>query len=667
MKYLAQPITINKLQLKNRLVMPAVHLRYSADGYLTERFNEFYYRRAEGGVGLVVVGGCSFNADCGGGMISLNDDSFIPGMREFTNGMHARGAKVGIQLFHGGRYAKQKYLPKGRKARSASATYTRYTKESSEEMSTEEIKQTILDWAAAAKRAQDAGFDMVEILASAGYLIPQFLSPITNLREDEYGGTWENRCRFPQEVIQAVRQAVGANYTIGIRIAGNDFVEGSNTGEDAVAFAQVAEAAGVDLINVTGGWHESLVPQITGEVPRGGYAYLARAVKEAVKVPVIASNRFNSPMDAERTVAMGIADMIGICRPLISDPDYPIKALSGHPELITQCIGCNQGCLAKTFFGMPVECTVNGLAGKEYMYELSIAERPKNILVIGGGPAGMGSAIMLRKRGHKVTLWEKEDRLGGQVHLAAAPFGKREFLCIVANGEAQLNDLGVDVVLGKIANKEEVLAGNFDTVIIATGAQSRKLALNTNGSNVEVAGVNDVLLNRVIPGKHVVIAGGGSVGCETAIQLAYEGTINAEQLEFLTLHNAETLEVIKHILNDSARTVSVVEMMDKLGSNFDPGTKWPVIKQMERLGVRSFTSSKITKLNKQSVVISSDDGETIELPADTVIVAVGSTSVNDLVADLDGDVPELYVIGDAKKVGKILDISNDLAEMCDAI
>ena len=366
------PLQTKNLTLKNRIIMTAFQTNFAQDGKAGARFREFYWKRAEGGAALLIVGGARFDryGAAGHDFLSIENDSFLPELQLFTAGVHQRGAKTAIQLYHAGRYTKEKNLPAGEKALAPSAVYSTYTREVAKEASVEELQEVIRRWAEGADRAKRAGFDAVEIVGSAGYLISQFLSPLTNQRTDQYGGSWENRTRFPLEVLAAVRKAVGPDFPILFRIAGNDFMPGSNTNREAVAFARLLEAAGVDMISVTGGWHETRVPQLPGEVPPGCLAYLAAAVKEAVSVPVVVSNRINDPVVAEEILAMEQADCIGMSRTLVADPDWPRKTACGQLSAIRPCVACNQGCLANTFFGRPVCCLANGEAGYEDEVEL---------------------------------------------------------------------------------------------------------------------------------------------------------------------------------------------------------------------------------------------------------------------------------------------------------
>ncbi|MDR1135418.1 MAG: FAD-dependent oxidoreductase [Clostridiales Family XIII bacterium] len=642
LKRLFSPIMVKNIMLKNRVLMPALHHLYTPEGYATERFNEYYWRRAEGGAGLIFVGGCRFD-DYGGAplMMSLQSDDFIPGFREFTDGMHQRGAKVGVQLYHAGAYASKAAIPGFREALAPSEVFSKFTKEMPHEMTKADIKQVTLDWAAGAARAKRAGFDIVEILASAGYIICQFLSPLKNLRSDEYGGSFSNRTRFAREVVSAVRAAVGDDYPLSMRIAGNDFVENSNTNINAVSFCKLMEECGVDMFNVTGGWHESTIPQITGDLPRGGFAYLAAAIKDAVGIPVAVSNRINDPLLAEKLLALGVADMISVGRPHIADPDWAVKAQSGRFDEIRRCVACNQGCLSRMFSAKPVACTVNGAAGLEYMIKASAPADPvKNILVIGGGSAGCEFAIRAVERGHKVQIWESGANLGGQLELAAAPPGKGEFSTLISYFTAMLRKLDIPVVLNKtlsIENIEEIRGGGFDLVVTATGATPNVIPLpgittaplpgkpgaaGESGilceadrpgksdvhaeSGIPVYTAYDVLRNEVIPGRDVLIIGGGAVGCETAQYLARDAGASPELLGFLLEHQAESIDKIRSIADTTRRNISIVDI-DKIGAGFEPGTGWPVFKDLKRLGVRQYPFAAIESIADRYVTIAFTD------------------------------------------------------------
>jgi 2,4-dienoyl-CoA reductase (NADPH2) len=671
-RYLFEPIMVKGMALKNRLMMPAIHHLYTPEGSVTERFIQYYNARAEGGVGLLTVGGCSFDPyGRTTAMMSLSEDSLIPGWKTFTDEIHRRDGKVAVQLYHAGRYARQKNMPEGEASRGPSEVYASYTRETPRAMTVEEIKETVHSCALAAGRAKQAGFDAVELSASAGYLVCQFLAPLTNLRDDEYGGSWGNRCRFAWELVGAVREAVGPDYPILMRISGNAFVQGGTTLSDAVNFAVEMEKAGVDMFNVTGGWHESAIPQITGDVPPGGYMYLARAVRSAVSVPVAASNRLGDPVLAEETLAMRQADFISLGRPLVADPEWPNKVAGGRPGLIRGCVACNQGCLARTFFGKPVECLVNGRAGREYRFVPKAVKKPLNILVVGGGPAGCEFALRAAEQGHSVTLWEEKDRLGGQLEVVAAPPGKREFGKLIAYYEAALRERKVSVCLNTRADAEGILGvkESFDAVVVATGSQPRRIELPGSGEGLpQVADAREVLSGKVIPGKSVVILGGGSVGCETAEYVASRSAIRPETYYFLSTRGAESPEFLQQMLNISDRRVALVEITGKFGANFEPGTGWPVMAELKRFGVEKMGNSKLTGMDKGYVVIEQQIPEKEPVKhfrsCDTLILAVGSVSDDGLYQALEGKIPRLYRLGDASRPATVLDAvrqANDLA------
>jgi len=389
---LFEPIRLGKIESKNRILMPAMGTLFSMDQKLNERHVRFYERRAEGGAGIIVAGPVGIDFIGSGAIaLSLMDDSYIPDFKKLADRVHAPGSKIMVQLFHGGRYTFS-FMIEGQQAIAPSAVRSRYTGEEPREMTLEDIEKVQDAFAQAARRAREAGIDGVEIIGSAGYLISQFLSPVTNQRTDEYGGSSDNRARLGVETIRKVRAAVGDDYTVTIRVAGNDFVRGGNTNEESARYCQLFEEAGVDGINVTGGWHEAFVSQLTMEVPRGGYAYLAGGIRNAVNVPVISSNRITDPGTAERILAEGMADMVALGRVLIADPDWPLKSKEGRPQEIRPCVGCMQGCMDKIFTGQPLCCLVNAEAGLEEEREIKPAEQPKKVMVVGSGPGGLEAA-----------------------------------------------------------------------------------------------------------------------------------------------------------------------------------------------------------------------------------------------------------------------------------
>ena len=657
MKYrrLFTPITINGMELRNRIVMPAMHHLYTDNGCCTAKFANYYWRRAEGGAGLIIVGSCRFDEyGAKANSMSLASDDTIPGWKDFTDGVHQRGGKVAVQLYHAGRYVPERDVPCGKPALAPSAVYCPYTKETAPEMTVDQIHEVIENWAKGALRARQAGFDMAEIIASAGYLIPQFLSPVTNRRTDEYGGSWENRCRFPLEVIRAVRAAVGPDYPISMRICGSDFIPGSNTNEEWAAFAPLAQQAGVDLLNVTVGWHESRVPQITGEVPWGGLTYTGKAIRDAVSIPVAVGGRVNRPATAEQVLALGYGDLVTLGRALITDPDWPKKALAEQEDAIRPCMGCNQGCLANTFFDRPITCLANPLCGTPEEVELPPAKEKKNVLVVGGGPAGCEAAFRLAQRGHAVTLWERSDRLGGQLNLAAQMPARGDFRGLMDYYAVGLPRLGVQVELGREGTAREIASLGFDHVVVAVGGAPNVTLLPTEPGCVPVFTSTQVIRGEVFPGKRVVVIGGSYIGVETARLLARQGSLSPEQLFHLSVNHAESGERLERLLNTSARQVWLVEKGPKIGFGYESGTSWPALGDLTRLGAKLMKNSLITAIGSGGVLCQVTDKEgktsiqTIE--CDTVVVASGVHPDGVLAGELEALGVPVTAVGNAQRL-----------------
>jgi 2,4-dienoyl-CoA reductase (NADPH2) len=651
--YLFSPIEINGMELKNRIVMTAMHLGYTPEGTVTDQLTSFYSVRAKGGVGLIIVGGCPID-EYGGmsSMIGINDDRFIPGLRKLTDGVKKNGARIAAQLYQAGRYTHSAMIG-GRKPFSASAVRSRFTGETPRALDLEEIPGVQDRFAEAALRARKAGFDAVEILGSAGYLISQFLSPVTNLREDGYGGTLENRMRFGVEVARKVREAVGTDYPVIMRLAGNDFMEGGCTNREAGIFAGALERAGVDMFNITGGWHETRVPQLTMNVPRRGYVYLAQGIKSVVSRPVLASNRINDPGTAEEILRNGEADMVTMARGLLADPDLPRKSQNGKAGLIYHCIACNQGCFDRIFNLRPATCLVNPGAGREGELSIEPASKVKKVLVIGGGVAGMKAAAVAAERGHKVSLIEKADRLGGQVLLNRLIPGREELATAADDLARNIRALGVDVMLEKRADLSLIEAMKPDAVVLAAGA--RPILPEIPGvSQDHVAQAWDVLAGRSGVGRSVVVVGGNAVGLETAMYLARIGTLSPEVFHFLASNRAESMETLTELLNKGSKEVTVVEMIKKAGKDIGLTTRWTIMAELKRLGVTVMTGTKAVGIRADGLEIEREDGPGF-LKADSVVMAVGSRAESSLAKELEGLASEFYVIGDAREPRKALE------------
>jgi 2,4-dienoyl-CoA reductase (NADPH2) len=651
---LFEPITINHLTVKNRIIMPAMALAYTDNYNFSNRYKAFYRERVNGGVGLMTIGPVAIDkVGSNPFMLGLFDNRYIGPIREFTDELHKdTDAKIGIQLMQMGRYASSSYT--GVPPIAPSAIASPISSEVPREMTRDDIEEVKEAYAQAARRAIEAGFDYIEVLAAGGYLIGEFLSPVTNHRTDEYGGPIENRMRFGLEVIKKVRQVVGKDFAMGIRVSGHDFIVGGHTNVESSLFCTEAEKVGVNSINVTGGWHESYIPQITSNVPPGAFLYLARGIKEKVRVPVFASNRLGDPLVAERALRSGAADMICWGRPLLADPQLPNKVKNGKLDEIVSCIGCNQGCFDQLLSGFSVCCVLNPRVGREEDTEIKEAKVKKKIFVAGGGPAGMEFALVAKQRGHDVTLYEREERLGGQVNLVAASPGKREFLNVVKSLKNRLAISNVGIKLKTTLTPKMLKKGQPDVLVVASGA--RPIEINVPGiTQPHVVSAWDVL-NDMIPdiGKQVVIVGGSATGCETALLVASLGVVDPETFTFLLYHSAEDVERIRNLLFSAGRKIIIIDILERMAGNVGISTRWSLMKSLRLMGVEFRPKTKLIEITENAVIVETES-KTESIPADTVIIAVGSQSVNDFEREVKGNRLEIITIGDAKEPRKITD------------
>lgn len=644
-------IQIKNLTLKNRIVMPAITLNYAPDGKVNQRLIDLYRERARGGAGLIMVGGAAVEeSGVGGGFISIHHDDFIEGHSKLTLAIKESGSRAGLQLFHAGRYSFG--FRYGKKVAAPSPLASRLTGHVPEEMSSNDIYEVINSFSEAARRAQQAGYELIEVIGSAGYLISQFLSPLTNVRTDEYGGSYANRMRFGLQIIEAVRNQVGPDFPISVRLGGNDFVSGGNTLAEMAEFARELEKASVNLINVTGGWHESNIPQISAEVPVGAYSYLAHGIKSAVNIPVVASNRINDPHVAEEILSTGQADLVSIARGLLADPWWGMKAKTGQTRLIRKCIAC-MNCLDRLFSGQDVLCAINPQCGRESEMAITPASDPKKVVVIGAGPAGLEAARVAAMKGHLVSLWEKEDKIGGQWNLAAMPPGKEAFHSLLDYYQAILDEFEVEIKLNTTATANMVKSAFPDAVIVATGAHPFQPEIAITGQPLVIS-AEDVLKGQPISGPDIVIIGGGSVGCETALFLAEKGTINADTLKFMILHQSEDPKTIYDLLTRSHYRVKVVEMSKHVASDMGKATRWALIKQIRMRGISIKSRYKVVEISPTGVKIMNDAGEMSDLKANTVVLATGSQASNRLYLELKDALPEVHLVGDAINPGQVM-------------
>jgi len=520
--HLLAPLDLGFTMLKNRVLMGSMHtgLEETKDW---NRVATFYGDRAAGGVALMVTGGMAPNREGGvfPGAAGLFGTDDITNHRIVTDRVHAEGGKIAMQILHAGRYA---YSPD---CVAPSPVKSPISPFAPKELDEAGIEKQISDIATAAARAREAGYDGVEVMGSEGYFLNQFLVSHTNKRSDRWGGSYENRMRLPLEVVRRVRAAVGADFIVIYRLSMIDLVPGGSTWEEVVTLAQAVEKAGATIINTGIGWHEARIPTIATSVPRRAFSWVTQKLMGQVGIPVITSNRINTPDVAEAVLAEGCADMVSMARPFLADSHFVAKAAGGEAALIAPCIACNQACLDHTFGGKISSCLVNPRACYETELLVGKAAEVKSVAIVGAGPAGMSTALVAAERGHRVTLFEKENRIGGQLNMARRIPGKEEFHGLVDWYAASLAASGVDLRLGEAATVER-LAG-FDEVVVATGVRPRDPGIA--GQDLpHVLGYRDVLQGNAPVGKRVAVVGAGGIGFDMAEYLVHEGISPAEDI-----------------------------------------------------------------------------------------------------------------------------------------
>lgn len=512
---LLSPITLSGVTLRNRSLMGSMHTGLEETGDWG-RVAAFYAARARGGAGLIVTGGMAPNREGGvfPGAAGLFSAADIDNHRRVTDAVHAEGGRIAMQILHAGRYAYSKDCVAPSAIKSPISPFP------PRELDEEGIEKQIADIATSAARAIEAGYDGVEVMGSEGYFLNQFLVAHTNRRTDRWGGSYENRMRLPVEVVRRVRAAIGPGAVLVYRISLIDLVPDGSTWDEVLTLAKAVEGAGASCLNTGIGWHEARVPTIATSVPRAGFAHLTERLRPAVAIPVITSNRINTPEVAEGLLASGAADMVSMARPWLADQDFIAKAASGRSAEIAPCIACNQACLDHTFSGKLTSCLVNPRACHETELEYTSAGTPKRVAIVGAGPAGMMAAIVAAKRGHLVTVFDKAPQVGGQLNLAKRVPGKEEFHGLVAWFETMLKAPGITLRLGKDVMPEDLTG--FTEIVIATGVSPRDPGIPVE-PGAKVLSYIEVLKGSPV-GHRVAVVGAGGIGFDVAETLVHEGT-----------------------------------------------------------------------------------------------------------------------------------------------
>jgi 2,4-dienoyl-CoA reductase (NADPH2) len=533
---LLSPMRVGAHTFRNRVIMGSMHTRLEHESEPDKRQRAFYGARAQGGAALIITGGFSPNEagrlEPGGPTLMAGDD--LTPHRSVVDEVHKYGAKILMQILHSGRYAKHDNIV------GVSSIRSPINPRVPRPMTDEEIEVTIQDFVNAAVLASRAGYDGVEIMGSEGYLINQFTAPRTNDRADRWGGSIENRNRFSVEIIKRVRAELGPGFLLMYRISAIDLVERGSTAAEIDQLALEVQAAGADIFNTGIGWHEAPVPTVAFSVPRAAFSFAVRRLRSVVSVPIVASNRINMPDVAENLLADGACDFVSMARPMLADPDFVLKAQEGRPEDINTCIACNQACLDFIFSDRTATCLVNPRACRETEFD-EASRASKRIAVVGSGPAGLAVASTAAARGHRVTLFEEHDELGGQIHLARRVPGKTEFNEMLRYFTRQIENANVDVRLGIRATADDLTAGKFDKIVIAAGILPRKPDIE-GIDHPSVVSYLDILLGRVKVGQRVAIIGTGGIGYDVA--------------EFLS-HVDHDENAIDHFLNEYGVDTSI--------------------------------------------------------------------------------------------------------------
>ena len=648
MRTLTSELVLPHHTLRNRVIMGSMHTGFEEHPEGAEHLAAFYAERAKNGVALIITGGIGPNeagAVTDGGAKLTNAEE-VAWHRTVTEAVHAHGAKICMQILHTGRYAMS------REPVAPSAIQAPINPAKPRALSTEEVRQTVADYIACARLAKEAGYDGVEVMGSEGYLINQFLAPCTNTRDDEYGGSAENRRRFAREIVAGIRAACGDDFLMIYRISLLELVENGSTWDENVALAAEIEAAGADMFNTGIGWHEARIPTIATSVPRAAFAEFTGKLKQISRIPVVATNRINMPQTAENILQQGLADAVCMARPFLADAAWVIKAEKGDDARINTCIACNQACLDHIFAGRLTSCLVNPFACHELQMPVHAAEKAKNIAVVGAGPAGMAFAHTAASRGHKVTLFDAQNQIGGQLNIAKQIPGKPEFAETLRYFDQVLDDVGVVRVLGKKVAAADLQG--FDEIVLASGIVPRQIGL-PGSERAEVLSYLDVLRDKKPVGRRVAIIGAGGIGFDTAEYLSQHGEDSALSPDLFreewqidaSMARRGALLSNEPQLPPSEREIWLLQRKEGMvGRNLGKTTGWIHRTVLKYKGVNMLGGVEYLKIDSDGLHIRRNGAEEI-LPVDNVVICAGQEPNRALQAECEALGKPVHIIGGA--------------------